>query len=157
MKNNLNTYTILRMHDHPGGLDEAIAYYHSKWGRENNYTFFEDAIRNSYYQDLPQFFVLLKDNDIVGCCGLIINDFISRHDLYPWLCGVFIEESERNQGLGGKILAFAEQEAKRVGYKAVYLSTDHTSYYERYGWEYIGDGYQPDGDVARIYRKKIKI
>jgi len=148
-----NEYKIIRMHDHPGGLDEAIAYYHSKWGRENNYVFIEDAIKNSNYEDLPQFFVLLKQGKIVGCCGLIINDFISRHDLTPWLCGVFVEESERKQGLAGKLLDFAVHEAKRVGYKTVYLSTDHTSFYERYNWKYIGDGYQPDGDVARIYKK----
>jgi len=28
-------YKIVRMHDHLGGLDEAIIYYHSMWGRES--------------------------------------------------------------------------------------------------------------------------
>lgn len=152
-----NDFRILPMHDHPGGLDEAIAYYHSKWGREGNYAFIEDAIKNSNYDDLPQFFVLQKEKTIIGCCGLIVNDLISRHDLYPWICGVFIEESERKQGLAGKLLEFAVQEAKRVGYHTVYLSTDHTTFCERYNWEYIGNGYQPDGDVTRIYSKKIEI
>ena len=151
-----NEYKIIRMHSHPGGLDEAITYYHSKWGRENNYNFIEDAIKNSNYDALPQFFVALKKESIVGCCGLIINDLISRHDLYPWICGVFVEESERHQGLAGMLLAFAEKEAERIGYKTIYLSTDHTSFYERYGWEYIGDGYQPDGEVARIYKKSLE-
>jgi len=150
-----NKYKIIRMHDHPGGLDKAIAYYHSKWGRENNYAFIEDAIKNSNYEDLPQFFIVIKDDTIAGCCGLIANDFISRHDLYPWVCGVYVNENERKQGLAGKLLAFAENEARRVGFKALYLSTGHTSFYERYNWKYIGDGYQPDGDVARMYKKSI--
>ena len=148
-------YKILRMHDYPLGLDKAIEYYHSKWGREGNYSFIEDAIKNCNYQDIPQFFIAVKGEKIVACCGLIANDYISRHDLYPWLCGVFVEESERKRGLAGKLLSFAEQEAKRVGYKWLYLSTDHKSFYERYNWEYIGDGYQPDGDAARIYKKNL--
>jgi N-acetylglutamate synthase-like GNAT family acetyltransferase len=150
MKNN---YKVIRMHDHPGGLDEAIAYYHSKWGREGNDAFIDDAIKHSNYDDLPQFFVMLKGKQIIGCCGLIINDLISRHDLYPWICGVYVEETERKRGLGGMLLAHAEKEAKRVGYTSVYLTTDHIGYYERYGWEYIGNGFEPDGEAARIYKK----
>jgi GNAT superfamily N-acetyltransferase len=151
-----NEYKIIRMHEHPGGLDEAIAYYHSKWGRDGNYPFIDDAIKHSNYDDLPQFFVMLKGLRIIGCCGLIVNDLISRHDLYPWVCGVYVEESERNRGLAGKLLDFAAREAGRVGYKTIYLSTDHTSFYERYGWEYIGDGVEPDGEAARIYKKSAE-
>ncbi len=150
-----NDYTIIRIYDYSEGIDKAIAYYHSKWGREGNFNFIEDAIKNCNYKDIPQFFVAVIGIEIVGCCGLIANDYISRHDLYPWLCGVFVEEAHRKQGLAGKLLAYAEQEAKRVGYKALYLSTDHISFYERYNWEYIGIAYQPDGDEARIYKKKL--
>jgi predicted N-acetyltransferase YhbS len=149
-------YTIIRMHDHPGGLDEAIAYYHGKWGKENNFTFFEDAIRHSNYSNLPQFFVLLKGDTIIGCCGLIMNDFVSRQDLYPWLCGLYVEKKERGRGWGGRLLEFAEKEAHRAGYDTLYLTTGHTAYYERYDWEYVVNGYEPNGDATRIYRKIIK-
>jgi len=153
MKN--NDYKVVRMHDHPGGLDEAIAFYHDKWGSVSNYAFFEDAIKHSNYDDLPQFFVALKGERIVGCCGLIMNDFVSRQDLYPWVCGVYVEESERKQGLGGKLLAYAEDETKRVGYKVAYLTTDHKGYYERYGWKYFGKGLEPGGESTRIYFKDL--
>ncbi|MBN2780923.1 MAG: GNAT family N-acetyltransferase [Candidatus Marinimicrobia bacterium] len=153
MKPCLRDYRIVPMHDHPGGLDEAISYYHRKWGRENNLAFFKDAIEHANDGGLPQFFVLLKGKRIVGCCGLIANDLISRQDLCPWLCGLFVETGERGRGLGNFLLEFAEKEARRVGYDTVYLSTDHTAYYERYGWAYLGDGYEPSGEPARIYRK----
>jgi N-acetylglutamate synthase-like GNAT family acetyltransferase len=151
-----NEYKIIRMHEHPGGLDEAIAYYHSKWGREGNYPFIDDAIKHSNYDDLPQFFVMLKGQRIIGCCGLIVNDLISRHDLYPWICGVYVDKTERKRGLGGMLLAHAEKEAKRVGYTNVYLTTDHIGYYERYGWAYIGNGFEPTGEATRIYKKSAE-
>ena len=63
-------YKIIRIHDHLGGLDEAIAYYHNKWGKESNLNFFEDTIKHSNYNILPQFCVMLKINKIIGCCEL---------------------------------------------------------------------------------------
>jgi N-acetylglutamate synthase-like GNAT family acetyltransferase len=138
-------------------LHEAVLYYHSKWGDENNFQFFQDAINHSSNRKtgLPRFYLLLKDGRIIGCCGLIINDFISRHDLYPWLCGLYIEENERGRALGSLLMEHAEKEAAKAGFKTVYLTTSHDHYYEKYGWIRMEDGYEPSGEVTKIYRKKL--
>lgn len=145
------------MKDYSNGLDKAIKYYHSKWGGPNNYNFFYDAIFHSSNnkKGLPRFYLLMKEEKIIGCCGLIINDFISRHDLYPWLCGIFIEESERGQALGNMLMEYAEAEAKKAGYENIYLTTAHNGYYEKYGWKRIEDGYEASGEPIRIYTKNL--
>lgn len=33
--------------------------------------------------------------------------------------------------------------------------TDHNGYYEKYGFNYIGQGYHPWGDHSRIYELKL--
>ncbi len=53
--------------------------------------------------------------------------------------------------LGSKLLEHGRIEAAKLGYKKVYLATDHNGYYERYGWVYIGKGIHPWGDESRIY------
>ena len=145
------------MLDYAGGIEEAAAYYHAKWGRPGNLPFFLDAIRHSSsgVTGLPRFYLALANDEIVGCCGLIANDFISRHDLQPWLCGLFVEERERGRALGNALMHHVEQDAKTAGYTTVFLTTDHDGYYERYGWVRMEDGHDPSGAATRIYRKAL--
>ncbi len=39
----------------------------------------------------------------------------------------------------------------RLGFEKLYLCTDHTSYYEKYAWRYIGTGRHPWRETMRIY------
>lgn len=143
--------------DYSGGIEKAIQYYFNAWGKETNYSFFYDAMINSSKEGkkLPRFFVLTKDDEIIGCCGLIVNDFISRHDLFPWLAGVYISENERGNEYANLIMSHAENEAKLAGFNQLYLTTDHDGFYEKYKWERIEDGYDISGCSTRIYTKTL--
>lgn len=148
---------VVNMIDYEGGLESAIQYYHSKWGNEKNYAFFHDAISHSTKEGsgLPRFFALVKDGKLCGCCGLIVNDFISRHDLTPWLAGIYVDPEERGKALGDVLMKYAADEARKMGYSQLYLTTDHDGYYEKFGWERIEDGYEVSGAPTRIYRQSL--
>jgi len=148
---------IINVNDLQDGIDRGVAYIHSKWGNESNYSFYQNAIINSSLpgKKLPKFFLMIDDMRIIGCCGLISNDFISREDLYPWLCGLFVEENERHHGYGGQLIAHIESAAKMEMFKSLYLTTHLDGYYEKYGWVRIEDGYSLDGTQTRIYQKSI--
>ena len=94
---------------------------------------------------------MLRDNFVIGSYGLIVNDFISRQDLWPWLVALYIEENERGKGFGSYLLEHGRAESAKLGFKILYLSTGHVGYYEKYGWRYIGHGYDVDGEATRIY------
>lgn len=150
---------VVNVKDYAEGIDKAIEYIHGAWGNENNYLFYRDAILHSSLpgKSLPQFYLLLKDNDIIGCSGLITNDFISRHDLYPWLSSLYIDVKERGNEYGNVLMEHTEHQAKAVGFPAIYLTTDHDGYYEKYGWERIEDGIDLfSGQPSRIYKKDFK-
>lgn len=148
---------IVNVHDFSGGLEKAAAYFHQAWSGISQ-VFYLDAIVHSSHPDqpLPRFYLLLKNDEPVGCYGLVTNDFISRHDLYPWFAALYVEEDERGHELGGLLLEHAAEEAKNAGFAALYLTTDHDGYYEKYGWNRIEDGYERDGTPAKIYTRATK-
>ncbi|ASW43578.1 GNAT family N-acetyltransferase [Clostridium isatidis] len=148
---------IISIRKHPEYKDSAIKYFQSKWANENSMMVYHDCITNAITSNnpLPQWYLLMDDLKIVGCSGLITNDFISRMDLYPWLCALYIEEEYRGNGYGAKLIEAVKCDAKEGGFTNLYLCTSHIGYYEKYGFEYVGNGYHPWGESSRIYTIKL--
>lgn len=145
---------IASIRENPEFKDKAIEFFQKKWASESSMMVYEDCIANSINtkSPLPHWYLLLDDNDeIIGGAGLITNDFISRMDLYPWACALYIEEKNRGKSYGAMLLNKAKEDAKSGGFSHLYLSTGHIGYYEKYGFTYIGTGYHPWGESSRIY------
>ena len=136
----------------PKIMDEAIAYFQKSWESVLP-IIYEDNIRHSIHSlnPLPQWYLLRENDEIIGCAGLITNDFISRGDLYPWICALYVEEEHRGKAYGALLIEKAKQDARAGGFHHVYLCTDHIGYYEKYGFSYLGQGYHPSGEASRIY------
>ncbi|MDE1266222.1 GNAT family N-acetyltransferase [Vibrio aestuarianus] len=150
-------YQIYNVNNSPKSVIECAKYIHSKWGSQENYLYFENAILNSskIEDSIPQFYVLVNGDEIVGCFGLIINDFVSRHDLYPWFSSLFIEPVHRGNSLSKTMFDYASKVVKSMGYSSMYLTTDHDGLYEKFGWERIEDAYEPSGEATRVYRRSV--
>lgn len=58
----------------------------------------------------------------------------------------------RCKGIAGHLLNMVVEDMKAKGITPIYLVTDHTSFYERYGWEFLcmvqGDG---EDHMTRMY------
>ena len=148
--------TIISIRENPDYKEKAIAYFQNSW-RSVLPIIYEDCIHHiiGARDNLPQWYLLELNKKIIGCAGLITNDFISRGDLYPWICALFIDKNYRGNAFASLLIEKAEKDSKSFGFEYVYLSTDHESYYEKYGFKYIGQGYHPWGEESRIYEKKL--
>ena len=148
---------IISVKENPECKDRAIRYFQSKWATEQSMMVYEDCITHciTTSNPLPQWYILMEEDKIIDCAGLITNDFISRMDLYPWVCAIYIEEEYRGNAYGTILMEKAKIDAKAGGFNDLYLCTDHIGYYEKYGFEYIGTGYHPWGDRSRIYKTTL--
>ena len=71
-----------------------------------------------------------------------------------------MEPPYRGRGLAGALLQTVCREMQALGEPTLYLLTDHTRFYERYGWQYLCM-VQADGDPRALpgvcaYRKLKK-
>ena len=120
-----------------------------------------DAYRESIGQCLahrgpvPQWYVAVDGEQITGGLGVIENDFHNRKDLTPNVCAVYVEEAYRCRGIAGALLEYACADMAELGVDTLYLLTDHMSFYERYGWQFLCMA-QGDGDTcpSRMYVRR---
>ncbi len=151
-------YKIIRLTDHPDQKEQAAQWFHEKWGIPlKTYTqSMEECLSDS--GAVPQWYLAMEEERIIGGLGVVENDFHDRKDLAPNICAVYTEEDKRCQGVAGGLLGDACAGMKEKGIDSLYLITDHSSFYERYGWEFLcmvqGDG---EPDLTRMYVHKPKV
>lgn len=148
---------IISIKEQPGYAKAAIAYFQKHWATATSGMVYEDCILSCLKSDapLPQWYLLVENDGIIGGTGLVTNDFISRMDLWPWLCALYIEKDKRGHGYGSLLINAAKTDARNLGYTNLYLSTDLRGYYERYGFTPIAVGYHPWGESSAIYRIQL--
>ncbi len=153
----MNTFSIASVRENPNILESSIAFFQDKWADTNSMKMYEHAISSSLHSDnfFPQWFVGTIESKIMACCGIINNDFISRGDLYPWLCALYVEEEYRGNGYARKMIAHAKSACKNAGFKKLYLCTHLEDFYERVGFSFLDYGYHPWGEKSRIYESLV--
>lgn len=142
---------IYKLKEHPTYKEEAANWFHDKWGipAEDYAQSIEECIVGN---SIPQWYVAIDDNKIIGGIGFIENDFHTRKDLTPNVCALYVEEDYRNKGLAKKLLETVIEDMRTFNIQYLYLITDHTAFYERYGWKFYGMVQEEGtGNMVRMY------
>ena len=144
-------FQYITLRNKPEWMVLAAEWFHSKW-RVPTEAYLE--CMEAYLQGETEYgwYLCLDGNQIVGGLGVIENDFHDKKDLTPNICAVYTEDTYRCQGIAGRLLNMAVEDLRLKGVSPVYLITDHTGFYERYGWEFLcmvqGDN---ETDMTRMY------
>lgn len=145
-------YEIITLSAHPEMKKPMARWFHEKWGipEEAYLESMEECLAGK--SAVPEWYVALSGERIIGGLGVIENDFHDRPDLAPNVCAVFVEPDFRGQGIAGALLDYVCKDMNNRGISPLYLLTDHNSFYERYGWEYLcpARGDSEDRD-SRLY------
>ena len=136
---------IYSLREHPQQMAAVIAYFQQQWASEESMMVYDDALRRTpgAKNPLPQWYWLQDGERIIGCAGLITNDFISRGELYPWLCALYIDPDYRQQGLARRLIDHIAQHTRELGFDQLHLCTDIEGFYEKAGFVFNGLGYHP--------------
>lgn len=144
-------YPIIQIADRPDLLRPAARWFHEKWQIPLD-AYLESMTASLSGGAVPRWYAALDGGTIIGGLGVIENDFHNRKDLRPNVCAVYTEEAYRCRGVARALLARVCEDMNAAGIHTLYLLTDHTSFYERCGWEYycpaLGDG---ETEPSRMY------
>ncbi len=128
---------ILKLREHKELTKRAAEWFHLKWDIPTEA--YEESIREcqAKKEGVPQWYIVLENNEMIAGVGVIENDFHERKDLTPNVCALYVEEKYRCRGIAGKLLKLVRDDMENKGISPLYLITEHTSFYERYGWEFL--------------------
>ena len=147
----MSEFEYITLRDKPEIKDTAAEWFHCKWGvpKEAYLECMDDYLSGATEYG---WYLCLDGDSIVGGLGVIDNDFHDRKDLSPNVCAVYTDEAYRSKGIAGKLLNLAAEDLRSKGISPVYLVTDHTGFYERYGWKFFcmaqGDD---EPEMTRLY------
>lgn len=145
-------YKIIRLIDKPEIKEQAAQWFHEKWNIP--LAAYIESMNECLMKKnaVPQWYLAMEKDKIIGGLGVIENDFHDRKDLAPNVCAVYTEKDKRCNGVAGALLNYVCTDMKKKGIDTLYLVTDHTSFYERYDWEFLcmaqGDG---EPNLTRLY------
>ena len=80
---------------------------------------------------------LVRENVLLGFISLFRYEDESNKELTPWYATMYVKNEYRGNGYSKILNNAILKEAKMLGYKKVYLKTDLTNYYEKFGAKYI--------------------
>ena len=147
----MGEYTYITLREKPQSKDRAAEWFHCKWGVPlEAYLECMEAYLNRETE--YGWYLCLDEERLIGGLGVIENDFHNRKDLTPNVCAVYTEKEYRCKGIAGRLLDMVVDDLKSKGITPVYLVTDHTGFYEKYGWEFLCMVQEDDEpDMMRMY------
>ena len=132
---------IYNIKDKQEYLMEIAILTQKEWGKKiNSRRKFEEKINKQVSKiinnlDNPLYCkLILLDNDIlIGFISIFPTDSDERKDLSPWYATMYVKEEFRGKGYSKILNNAILQEAKKRGFKKLYLKTDLINYYEKFG------------------------
>ena len=97
--------------------------------------------------------LLTEGDELISFCTFAEKDDIQPTALTPWIGFVFTFPQHRGKRCARLLFDEIERRSKKEGIPRVYLSTNHTGLYEKYGFEFLTVMKDLDGEPSRVYVK----
>ena len=113
-------------------------------------------MRENRFVGWETMFAAVEDGVPVGYCTFLKEDYYPENRYFPWISSIFVTEALRRRRICGQLIAAACEYARSVGFLRVYIPTDITGLYEKYGFEMIDTLTNYAGDVDMIFTKVLR-
>ncbi|WP_085035786.1 GNAT family N-acetyltransferase [Ensifer aridi] len=137
---------------YPNFIPVCASWAFGQWGCHSNGSFAQaerEFFEAAQTQSIPLTLIAIEAGKPAGMVSLWESDFRGRLDLTPWLKSLYVHPFHRNRGIALLLIRRLEQEARRLGYQSLYLTTeDAKNLYTKNGWQEIEYVNTPYGEAA---------
>ncbi|MBQ7774608.1 MAG: GNAT family N-acetyltransferase [Lachnospiraceae bacterium] len=99
--------------------------------------------------------VAFDDENICGYCTVTKVDCIPDVCYTPYIGFLFVGEAYRGERLSQKLIQFAMDYLKTVGFDRVHIVSDHENLYEKFGFRVIDRKMASWGAEEKIYMQEL--
>ena len=100
--------------------------------------------------------LLTEGDELISFCTYAEKDDIQPTELTPWMGFVYTFPEHRGHRYVGLLMEEIERLARKEGISEVFISTNHIGLYEKYGCEFKREMKDINGELSRVYVKKIE-
>ena len=125
-------------------IEEVATLTKLEWAEYNNEAELNNKIQetiNKIKNNLknPNYckLILLDKNKLVGFISIFPKDGDECQELTPWYATMYVKKEYRGLGYSKILNDAILKEAKRRGFKKIYLKSELKNYYEKFGAKYI--------------------
>lgn len=122
------------------------------WGAGKNLA---KKMLNHDFTDWERVIIATEQDHIAGYCTIAKTDCIPNIAYTPFIGFMFVDENYRGKRLSQRLIIYAMEYLKELGFKEVYLVSDHINLYEKYGFKVIDKKIAPWGEEEKIYIQKL--
>lgn len=99
--------------------------------------------------------MLVNEDELISFCTYAEKDDIQPTALTPWIGFVYTFPQYRGHRYVGNLFQEVEKLAKAEKVQEIFISTNHTGLYEKYGCEFYQMMNDMNGEPSRVYRKHV--
>lgn len=112
-------------------------------------------LRENRFTGWEAVFAAVAGKRIAGFCTLLREDYYPENRYSPWISSIFVDEAFRGLRICGQLITAAGEHARAHGFRTVYIPSDMTGFYERYGFLRIDELTNYGGDVDHIFARSV--
>lgn len=96
-----------------------------------------EKLQGHQKEAVPITIIATKGNHCLGTVSLFEND-LRGMEVTPWLAALVVDKQYRGRGIGKELIRQISTIALQLGYRTLYLRTEHaTEYYQKLGWLFL--------------------
>lgn len=143
---------------------ERIEYNSALWKKAIHFAencswiagkYIASMLRENRFSEWEAFFIAIDNDNIIGYCSFLKEDYYPENRYFPWISSVFVDKSARGKRVSHKMIETVMAYAKENNFSKVYIPSDMNGFYEKCGFIPIDSLKNYGGDMDTIFMREI--